>query len=349
MRSLLRLDAAAVRANLARLRATHGGEVWAVVKADGYGHGAADVGRAALDAGAIGLGVATLDEARALRAALPAARIMVLSPLAPGDESDAAGLDVVCSTPGAVERLAAVPGVRIHLKADTGMGRWGLQADEAIAAAVVAGDRLGGLCSHLATSEERDTTFAEEQIARFRALADRFPPCPRHLANSGGALYLAGARFDMARCGIALYGISPRDEDAAADGLQPVLTWTSEVRMVRALAPGEASGYGRRIRADRPVRVAHVPVGYADGFPRLAAGAVEVIIDSRSCTVGAVAMDQLTVILPDDLRVTDGDEVTLVGRGAPLEALARAAGTIGYEVACALRHRPDRGAREVAA
>ena len=185
MRSLLRVDGAAVRANVARLRAAHGGDVWAVVKADGYGHGAADVGRAALEAGAIGLGVATLGEARALRDALPAARIIVLSPLAPGDEPAAAGLDVVCSTPGAVERLAGVPDVRIHLKADTGMGRWGLAPDEAIAAAVVAGDRLGGLCSHLATSEERDTTFADEQIARFRALADRFPPCPRHLANSG--------------------------------------------------------------------------------------------------------------------------------------------------------------------
>ncbi len=349
MRSLLRVDAAAVRANVARLRAAHGGDLWAVLKADGYGHGATDVGRAALEAGAIGLGVATLGEARSLGAALPAARIMVLSPLPPGDEPAAAGLDVICSTPGAVERLVAVPGVRIHLKSDTGMGRWGLSPDEALAAAAVAGDRLGGLCSHLATSEERDTAFAEEQIARFRALADRFPPCPRHLANSGGALYLAAARFDMARCGIALYGISPRDEVAAADGLTPVLTWTSQVRLVRALAPGEASGYGRRIRADRPLRVAHVPVGYADGFPRSAAGAAQVVIGGRPCTVGAVAMDQLAVILPDDLRVTEGDEVTLVGHGAPIEALARAAGTIGYEIACALRHRPDRGDRELAA
>ena len=207
--------------------------------------------------------------------------------------------------------------------------------------------RLAGLCSHLATSEERDTTFADEQIARFRALADRFPPCPRHLANSGGALYLEGARFDKARCGIAVYGISPRDEDAAADGLTPVLTWTSEVRLVKALAPGEASGYGRRIRAERPLRVAHVPVGYADGFPRPSAGSAQVVVGGVPCTVGAVAMDQLAVILPSDLRVTVGDEVTLVGRGAPIEELARAAGTIGYEIACApappARPRHSRG------
>jgi alanine racemase len=332
MRSLLRVDAAAVRANLARLRASHGGDVWAVVKADGYGHGAVDVGRAALEAGAIGLGVATLGEADALRAALPAARIMIVSPL----------------IPGAAERLAAVPDVRIHVKADTGMGRWGLTADEALAAAVVAGPRLAGLCSHLATSEERDTTFAEQQAARFRALADRFPPCPRHLANSGGALYLPSARFDAARCGIALYGISPRDEDPAADGLAPVLRWTSEVRTVRALAPGESSGYGRRVLADGPLLLAMVPVGYADGYPRRAAGGASVVIGGRACRVGAVAMDQLAAIVPDDLGVAPGDEVTLVGPGAGIEALARATGTIGYEIACGLRHRPDRGEREVA-
>ena len=251
MRSLLRVDAAAVRANLARLRAAHGGDVWAVVKADGYGHGAVDVGRAALEAGAIGLGVATLREAHAVRAALPGARIMVVSPLAPGEEPGAAGFDVVCSIPGTAERLTAVPDVRLHIKADTGMGRWGLTPDEALAAAAVAGPTLAGLCSHLATSEERDTTFAEEQIARFRALAERFPPCPRHLANSGGALYLPAARFDAARCGIALYGISPRDENPMADGLAPVLTWTSEVRALRALAPGRVERL-RPPRARRP-------------------------------------------------------------------------------------------------
>ena len=349
MRSLLRVDAAAVRANLARLRSAQGGDVWAVVKADGYGHGAADVGRAALEAGALGLGVATLQEAHALRAALPGARIMILSPLAPGAEPGAAGFDVVASTPGATERLAAVPDVRIHVKAETGMGRWGLAADEALAAAAAAGPKLAGLCSHLATSEDRDTAYAEEQVARFRALAQRFPPCPRHLANSGGALYLASARFDAARCGIALYGISPRDEDPAADGLAPVLRWTSEVRAVRTLAPGESSGYGRRVLADRPLRLALVPVGYADGYPRRAAGTACVVIGDRRCTVGAVAMDQLAAILPDEVAPALGDPVTLVGRGCGIETLARAAGTIGYEVACGLRHRPDRGDREVAA
>ncbi len=349
MRSLLRVDAGAVRANLARLQAAHGGDVWAVVKADGYGHGAADVGRAALAAGALGLGVATLREAHALRGALPGTRIMVVSPLRPGEERDAAGFDVVCGVPGAAERLAGVPDVRIHVKADTGMGRWGLTPDEALAAAALAGPQLAGLCSHLATSEERDTSFAEQQAARFRELADRFPPCPRHLANSGGALYLPFARFDAARCGIALYGISPRDEDPAADGLAPVLRWTSEVRAVRPLAPGESSGYGRRVLADRPLTLALVPVGYADGYPRRAAGEASVVIDGRACRVGAVAMDQLAAIVPDDVAVAPGDEVTLIGPGAGIEALARATGTIGYEIACGLRHRPDRGDREVAA
>ena len=189
---------------------------------------------------------------------------MVVSPLAPGEEPGAAGFDVVCSIPGAAERLAAVPDVRLHIKADTGMGRWGLTPDEALAAAAVAGPKLAGLCSHLATSEERDTTFAEEQIARFRALADRFPPCPRHLANSGGALYLPSARFDAARCGIALYGISPRDEDPTADGLAPVLTWTSEVRALRTLAPGRVERL-RPPRAGRPSAPAGARAGRVRG------------------------------------------------------------------------------------
>ncbi len=345
MRFLLRLDLAAVRANVAHLRTRHGGDLWAIVKADGYGHGAADVGRAALSAGAVGLGVATLGEARTLRDVLPGARVMVLSPLPPGSERDAAGLDVVCSTPGSVGRLAAVPDVRIHVKVDTGMGRWGLAAEAALAAGAEAGAALAGLCSHLATAEEDDRTFTDVQVARFAAVADAFPACPRHLANSGGVLYHPAARFDAARCGIAIYGISPRDRDPATDGLLPALRWTSEVRAVRDLAAGESSGYGRRIRG--PARLALVPVGYADGFPRRSVGTARILIGGQPCPVGAVAMDQLAAIVPADLPVAAGDEVVLIGPGADISDLAKAAGTIAYEVACGLRARPERGSRSV--
>jgi len=121
-----------------------------------------------------------------------------------------------------------------------------------------------------------------------------------------------------------------------------------EVRALRTLQPGASSGYGRRVLADRELRLALLPVGYADGYPRPAAGKACVMIGDRRCTVGAVAMDQLAAILPDGLEVAPGDEVTLVGRGCGIETLARAAGTIGYEIACGLGHRPDRGDRVVA-
>jgi len=357
-RAVVAIDLGAVRANLRALAARHGGDgVWAVVKADGYGHGAAAVGRAALAAGAVGLGVATLAEAEALRQDVPGARLMVLSPLAPGEEARAAGLDVVASTPDALERLrAAAPGARVHVKVDTGMGRWGLAPEAALAAGRalatgVPGLALGGLMSHLATAEERDTTFAEQQAARFAAVADAFPPCPRHLANSAGVLYVDAARRDWGRCGIALYGISPRDEDPAADGLAPALTLRSEVRAVRELAPGESTGYGRAFVAAAAQRVALVPVGYADGYPRGLALRADALVHGRRVRVGPVSMDALALLVPPDLDVRVGDAVTLVGRDGGervgLEALARAVGTIAYELACGLRARAGRTEREL--
>jgi alanine racemase len=345
MRSLVTIDLAAVQANLRRLEQAAASPVWAVVKAGGYGHGALDVARAALSAGACGVAVATMGEARALRSSLPGARILILSPLGPGEEREAGGFDVCVSDLGGWSRLRQVAGVRVHVKVETGMGRWGLEGDDAVAVGREAAD-LGGLMSHLATSEERDQSFAREQVRRFREVAAVFPPCPRHLANSGGALYVSEARFDAARCGIALYGISPRDEDPARDGLTPVLSWQSEVRAVRELGTGASSGYGRMIRADRPLRVAMVPVGYADGYPRRAAGVARALIRGREVLVGAVSMDQLGLVLPAGLEAVPGDPVTLVGRDGGLrvgiEQLARAAGTIGYEVACGIRPRGER-------
>ena len=353
MRSQVTVDGDAIAANVARLQHAHGGAIWAVVKADGYGHGAIVVGRAALAAGAIGVAVATAGEARRLRSALPGVRILILSPLAPGDERDLDGLEVTVSTAAGWELVRERDGLTVHVKVETGMGRWGLDPDDALAVgrAIEGGSlRLGGLCSHLATAEDRDTAYAHEQIARFRAVAAAFPPCPRHLANSGGALYLDAARFDQARCGIALYGISPRDEDPGADGLRPVLSWRSEVRTVRTLLAGQSSGYGRRVLADRPTRLALVPVGYGDGYPRRAAGTAEALIGGRRYRVGSVAMDQLALVLDDDTPAQPGDGVTLVGTDSEervgIEELARCAGTIGYEIACGFRPRDDRELRE---
>jgi alanine racemase len=360
VRSLVVVDLGAVRANVRRLREALGPRaLYAVVKADGYGHGALDVARASLDAGAEALCVATVGEARALRAHLRDERIVVLGPLAPGEEREVDGLEIVVGTEDVWRRVRDRPGLAVHVKVETGMGRWGLEPEAAVAmgralaASPGQGPRLAGLMSHLATADEPDPAFARAQVRAFAAVADAFPPCARHLANSAGTLRLPEARFDAGRCGIALYGISPSDDDPYAEGLTPVLSWTSEVAALRRLAPGQSSGYGRRLVAERELRIALVPVGYADGYPRTLSGAADALVRGRRRRVSAtVSMDQLALTLePGDEDVAVGDTVTLVGRDGHervgLEELAGRAGTIGYELATRLTARPQRVAREV--
>ena len=186
------------------------------------------------------------------------------------------------------------------------------------------------------------------QTAVFAALARECPPCPRHLANSAAALTLPETRFDAVRCGIALYGVSPFDRDPAEHGLRPALRWTSRVAGLRDLAPGQSAGYGRRLIARDPQRVAYVPVGYADGYPRLASGRADVLVRGiRRPVAATVSMDQLTCVV--DADVQPGDEVVLLGaqggeRITP-EELARHAETIGYEIVCATALAVRRGRR----
>jgi alanine racemase len=353
----VQVSTAAITANARRLRdAAAGAELYAVVKADGYGHGAVDAARAALAGGATRVCVATLAEAESLRSALGSeARIVVLTPLTPGEERRVGGLEIVVSEPSGLGRLAAA-GVscRVHVEVETGMGRWGLAPDDALDAgrALAAGEHpgleLAGLMSHLATADQPDTTFRDLQVERFAAFAASFPPCPRHLASSAATLRPPGPRFDAVRCGIALYGVSPFEGDPALDGLEPALTWTSRVAALRDLAPGDSAGYGRRLVADRPLRIALVPVGYGDGYPRILSGASDVLIGGRRRRVAAtVSMDQLSAVVDEDVRV--GDEVVLLGRQGDervgAEELARLARTIGYEICCGVRGGGERASR----
>ncbi len=355
-RSLVEIDLAAVTANVQRLLDAAGGaEVWAVVKANAYGHGAIDVAHAAIAAGATKLCTATLDEARAVRVELPTVSLLVLSPLTAGEEAAVAevGCAVTVSTLEGWDRLRDHHEVDVHVKVDTGMGRWGLSADEAlaIAAQIVSGprpERLAGLMSHLATADEADRSFVDQQAEAFRAIAAVFPPCPRHLSNSAATLRYPELAFDAVRPGLAVYGIDPLGVSGADCGLLPVMRWTSTVRSLRALAVGESTGYGRRFVAAEPCRVALVPIGYADGYPRGLSGLGEVLIHGQRCSVAAtVSMDQLTVVLPKGLEAKEGDEVVLLGvDGDDLvsaEELARHVRTVPYEIICGVRPRSSAG------
>ena len=338
-RSEVTIDLGALRRNVRRLREVAApAELWAVVKAEAYGHGAFDAARAALGEGAAVLCVATAREGVALRAAFPlGTRILVMSPLDPGEESLAREHDLEI----AVSALPVPEGLVVHLKVDTGMGRYGMSAVEALS---VPPGRVAGVMSHLATADEPDDTFARGQLATFAELAARFPDATAHVANSAAALRFPEARYDAVRCGVALYGLDPLGRDPADHGLEPVLSWWTRIARARTLAPGESTGYGRRFVADRPTRIGLVPVGYADGFRRGLTGTEVLVSGTRRRVVGTVSMDSFAVELGD---APEGAPVTLVGEGILAEEHARVLGTINYEITCGIRTSPERATRAV--
>jgi alanine racemase len=335
-RSELTVDLGAVRRNARTLlRALDGSQLWAVVKADAYGHGAVDVAAAVLDEGAGALCVATVAEGLELRQEFSLARILVMGPTASSREiaeAREARLEL------AVWDDELPEGVRVHLKLDTGMGRWGLSELPSPGAEVV------GLMSHLATADS-DPVFAEEQAERFRRATAPYSHLMRHLANSAGALRLPTSRFDAARCGVALYGLSPFDEDPAADGLEPALSWRSHLAQVKRLEPGESTGYGRRFVAEAPTWIGLVPVGYADGFRRDLTGTEVRVGGEPRRVVGTVSMDTFAVEL--EREEPPGTPVTILGHGVLAEAHARVAGTINYELTSRLNSDPRRARRTV--
>jgi alanine racemase len=230
-------------------------------------------------------------------------------------------------------------GLPVHLKLDTGMGRWGLSELPAPTRDVV------GVMSHLASAES-DPSFTREQIERFREATAGLDDVTRHLANSAGTLRYPDAAFDAVRCGIALYGVSPFGIDPRDDGLEPALRWESYLALVKRLAPGESTGYGRRFVAERPTWIGIVPVGYADGFRRDLTGTEVLVEGERQRVVGTISMDALAVEL--DRELAEGATVTLVGDGVLVEEHARVAGTIGYEIVTGLDTGPERARRVVA-
>ncbi len=364
-RALARVNVGAVRRNCGHLRAllTGGADLCAVVKADAYGHGQAACARAALEGGAAWLGVATAEEAAALREAEGNARILVMGALTGADARTAlvAGADVVAWNEALVDELGDLAGgadrpVRVHVKLDTGMGRLGTKvADRARAVAdrVVADDRLelAGLMTHFATADELGDDHFPAQLSAFRAFVDRMrhshPHVVVHAANSAAVYREPASHFDMVRCGIAVYGLDPFQEDPAERGLEPVLALESYVADVKRFEPGETAGYGRRWRAEAETWVAVVPIGYGDGVRRGLSNNADVLVRGRRRPlVGTVSMDNITIDLGAETDVEPGDRVVLIGDqdGERLlcEEAADRLGTINYEVTCGLTQRVRR-------
>ncbi len=357
-RASVNLDA--IGRNTARIaQVAPAAAVCAVVKADAYGHGMVPVARAALNAGATWLAVATADEAAGLRTAGVEARVIVLGVLS--DEelhiALAARADVVGWSAAFVASVAQLGGGRVHVKLDTGMGRLG-ERDPAVATAVAEaadaadGVVLAGLLTHFATADERGDAFFGEQLSRFRAwvlpLRERFPQAIVHAANSAATLRDPASHFDMVRPGVALYGLDPFGVDPAAEGLEPALELRSYLGEIKDCAAGESVGYGRRFIAAAPTRIATVPVGYGDGWRRGLTNNAEVLVGGRRLPlVGTVSMDNVTLDLgPGTGGPAVGDEAVLVGaQGGErilAEEVARRLGTINYEVTCGISARVPR-------
>jgi alanine racemase len=354
------VDLDAIRHNVRTLKPKRA-EVMAVVKSNGYGHGAAQVARAALEAGATWLGVALVEEGTSLRDAGLEAPILVLTEFPPGSEREAlaARLTPTLYTPEALARLAGAPfpggrPVGVHVKIDTGMHRAGLppqQALQFLATVRQAGLGIEGLWTHFAVADEPDDPFTGTQLQRFRSVVGEakeagFTPRYLHAANSAAALTRPDSHFNLVRPGIAVYGLAPAPGlDGGAD-LRPALTWRSAVSLSKRVAAGEAISYGRRYRLDRDATIATVPVGYADGYRWALGGGAHVLVRGhRRRVAGNVTMDQVMVDCGDD-RVEAGEEVVLIGhQGAErisADELAACLGTISYEVVCGISERVPR-------
>jgi alanine racemase len=332
-----------------------------VVKANGYGHGAIEVARAALRGGAAGLCVALVQEGAALRAAGVECPILVLSEQPPDELVDAVsnGLELTVYSMAQLQAIAAAGGNDhpVHLKIDTGMHRVGASPDDALLLGVAIAEssavRLSGVCTHLAVADEPSNSFTALQLQSFDevvatlAAAGHYPPMT-HAANSAAAIAHPTARYSMVRVGIAVYGISPGLAlDGKLERLQPALSLRARVSHVKRVRAGERISYGLRHRFDADTTVATLPLGYADGVPRrlYECGGEVLIGDHRRRIVGVVTMDQLMVDCGDD-AVAIGDEAVLIGSQGDETISAndwgRFLGTIGYEVVCGISARVER-------
>jgi len=331
------VDLGAVAANTrALLRPST--QLMAVVKADGYGHGAIPVAKAALAAGATWLGVAICEEALALRAAGITAPILVMGWTPPDQAVQAVAADIDL-TVFSLEDAAAYGPARLHVKVDTGMSRLGFSAAEAPAAvakiAALPGVQVQGIFTHFAGSDEDDLTGARRQLNAFRRVLEALPVRPPivHAANTAALLRLPEAHFDLCRAGIGLYGYG-------GPGLRPALRWLTRIAQVRTLPAGAGVSYNWTYVTTEQERLATLPVGYADGFPRILSNRGTVRVAGRDAPIrGRVCMDQMVV---SALEGEPGDVVALVGEHQWADDLAAQAGTIPYEILCRIGPRVPR-------
>ena len=324
----------------------------AVVKDEAYGHGALDVARIALEEGAWGLGLSTLEEAMALRESGVVAPLLLL-----GERQEAElpwcvehDLTVCVNEPHAVRKLARIAAAHgkqapVHVKIHTGMSRYGVRWDEALPLIeqIIAEKSLllEGVMTHFSQSDETDKTFANLQFSRYnevlKAMAARGISVKlRHTCNSGGFLDLPHAHLDMVRVGILLYGVFPSSVCRRIPGIEPVMSVKARIAAIQKLKPGEVVGYGMRYTASAERRIAILPIGYGDGFPRVRNQGGALIHGQRAPLIGGIAMDAIMVDVTDIPEAKMWDEAVIMGRQGNEEItvhdMAKLKNSVSYDV-----------------
>lgn len=360
----LEIDLEAIAGNTRRLQEIVGPDVglMATLKAEAYGHGAIRVARTVIQQGVFGLAVATLGEAVALREAGISAPILILGYTPPWQVREALRHDVrltifdadVAREVSAAAQELQLPAI-VHVKVDTGMARLGLQPDEVPAflrdLRALPAIAVEGLFTHFATADSADERFAREQLRRFNTLlatltAEELRPPLVHAANSAAILRFRESHFDLARPGLAIYGLAPSGETPLPPGFRPALSFKTEIAQVKTLPPGSPISYGGTFVTERQSQIATIPVGYADGFRRSPGWRSVLVQGRRVPVVGRVAMDYAMLDVTDLPHARAGDEVVLIGRqGADCisaEEVAEWLGTINYEVIATILPRVPR-------
>jgi alanine racemase len=359
------VDASAITHNVRTLKALtpQTARFMAVVKADGYGHGAVAVARAALAGGADRLGVATVEEAVELREAGIRAPVLVLAE-PPADSADILvreGITVTVTSremAAALSHAASAAGGQAvcHLKVDTGMHRIGVRAEEAGDFAqwlkALPGVLVEGVFTHFATADVPGDWEFDRQVTRFRNAVEEIRgaglrPAIVHAANSAATMLHPQTHLDMVRCGIAIYGLEAAPSTRGVVQLRPAMSVRARVSFVKRIGLGDGVSYGLTWHASGPTTIATLPIGYADGVHRMLSNSMEVLIAGRRCQqVGRICMDQLMVEVPGNLDVRPGDQAVLVGtqggESILMRELAERAGTIDYELACGFALRMER-------
>lgn len=351
-----------LKENYFKLQALTRSEMMPIVKADAYGHGVISVVKTLMACGAKRYGVALLEEALEIKAVFPELTVMVIGATDP-DQSDILVREEIIPAIFQLSQAqelseAAVKQnrtARLHIKIDTGMSRIGFrQTDFADIMKIAALPNLfiEGIFTHFATSDQRDLSFAREQLKRFQSLYDKLKKSGltipiRHAANSAAILQFPESHFELVRPGISLYGFTPSVQMSGTVNLEPVMAWKAKVSYVKSIKTGESVSYGRTFQAAYPTRVATIPVGYADGLRRALSNQGEVLIHGRRSTmIGRICMDQTMLEVTKIPGVKVGDVVTILGKDGydqiTATEMAEWLGTISYEVVCGISKRVPR-------